>query len=428
MALARPLSARGAFGATASHAGRHESSPPGLIERGLAGILQRHIARAGVRVELWNGWSPTESAPLTLGALVLRDRRALLGLLLNPDLYFGECYTAGRIEVRGPLEPVLEALSRLVDASPSWRATLAAHLGFPNTLGLSRKNASHHYDIGNDFYEGWLDDRMLYTCAYYAHPGMTLEQAQFAKLERVCQKLRLRAGDTVVEAGCGWGALAIHMARYYGVTVTAFNVSGEQLALARERAAAAGVGAKVRFVDDDYRNVTGAYDVFVSLGMLEHVGLSQYGTLAQVLQRVLRKDTGRGLLHFIGRDAPHPINAWIRRRIFPGSYCPTLAEVTTHVLTPAGMSVLDVENLRLHYARTLAHWSGRFAARADDVRPRYGDELYRAWTLYLAGSEAAFATGWLQLFQIVFAGRDTPPPAWTRDDPFELRGGVGADV
>jgi cyclopropane-fatty-acyl-phospholipid synthase len=315
-----------------------------------------------------------------------------------------------------------------VDASPTWRATLAAHLGLPNTLGLARQNARHHYDIGNDFYEGWLDDRMLYTCAYYAQPGMTLDQAQLAKLERVCQKLRLRPGDRVIEAGCGWGALAIHMARHYGVTVTAFNVSREQLAFARGRAAEAGVGARVTFVDDDYRNVTGQYDVFVSLGMLEHVGLSQYGALAHVLSRVLRPDSGRGLLHFIGRDAPHPINAWIRRRIFPGSYCPTLAEVTTHVLTPAGMSVLDVENLRLHYARTLADWARRFEARADEVRQRHGEELRRAWTLYLAGSEAAFATGWLQLFQIVFAGRDAPPPAWTRDDPFEFKGDAGADL
>jgi cyclopropane-fatty-acyl-phospholipid synthase len=141
-----------------------------------------------------------------------------------------------------------------------------------------------------------------------------------------------------------------------------------------------------------------------------------------MLRRTLRREGGRGLLHFIGRDHPRPVSAWIRRRIFPGSYTPTLDEVTSRVLGPARMSVIDVENLRLHYARTLQQWSTRFAASADWVRAAYGEPFRRAWELYLAGSQATFATGWMQLFQIVFVPAESAPPYWTRRDADDLPG------
>jgi cyclopropane-fatty-acyl-phospholipid synthase len=153
--------------------------------------------------------------------------------------------------------------------------------------------------------------------------------------------------------------------------------------------------------------------------MLEHVGLAHFNTLAAVLRRTLRRGHGRGLLHFIGRDTPRPLNPWVRRRIFPGAYPPTLAEVFERILVPSGMSVVDVENLRLHYAQTLAHWSERFQAAKNEVCATYGEPFRRAWELYLAGSQAAFATGWMQLFQVVFAPRESAPPSWTRDDPFD---------
>ena len=209
------------------------------------------------------------------------------------------------------------------------------------------------------------------------------------------------------------------MARHYGVYVKAFNISHEQIAYARKRAAREGLSSHVEFIDDDYRNVAGQFDAFVSVGMLEHVGRRNLAAVGEVLRRTLRRDGGRGMIHFIGRDVTRPLNAWIRRRIFPGAYTPTLAELTTRILAPAGMSVIDVENLRLHYAQTLAAWAARFNAAADYVRGTYGDEFHRAWELYLAGSEAAFTTGWLQLFQVVFTPRESLPPSWTRSDPFD---------
>jgi cyclopropane-fatty-acyl-phospholipid synthase len=392
------------------------------LDRWVATQVQRSIEMARVRLELWDGSSPYSRSGPTIGDLIVSDRQTLFGLAVNPDLHFGEAYMAGRLLIRGAMRQVFEALSRASLRDPSWGDRLRAAVSSANNLRTARRNVHHHYDLGNDFYALWLDSQLVYTCAYFPNQEMPLDAAQSAKLDLVCRKLRVRPGETVIETGCGWGALALHMARHYGVRVRAFNVSKEQLEYARERARREGLGGRVEFIDDDYRNVTGAYDVFVSIGMLEHVGLRHLKSLAAVLRRTLKRDGGRGLLHFIGRDVRRPLNAWIRRRIFPGGYPPTLSEVTTHVLAPAAMSVLDVENLRLHYARTLACWSDRFANVKDDVSRRFSPEFARAWELYLAGSEAAFTTGWMQLFQVVFSPRESAPPSWTRSDPFEAPG------
>lgn len=384
----------------------------GMLDRWVAERVQRLVEPVAVRLELWDGSSPFAAVHPPVGHLVVRDRRTLLGLALNPDLWFGEAYAAGRLAIRGAVEPVVEALSRLPGPG-SWRTRLAAALAPPNTLSDARRNVEH-YNLGNSFYQAWLDPDLVYTCAYFPDPSVSLAEAQRAKLDLVCRKLCLKPGDTVVEAGCGWGALALYMARHYGVTVTAFNVSREQLEFARARAVREGLDGRVTFVDDDYRNVRGEFDVFVSVGMLEHVGLRHFSSLANVLARVVRRQGGRGLLHFIGRDVPCPLNTWIRRRVFPGAYPPTLAEVTTRVLGPAGMTVVDVENLRLHYARTLELWGEGFARAGDEVRRTYGETFRRTWELYLAGSQAAFATGWMQLFQVVFSPRESAPPSWVR--------------
>ena len=366
-----------------------------------------------MRVVLWDGHSSYERTEC-IGDLVVRDRRTLLGLIVNPNWHFGEAYMSGRLVVRGPLEPVVESLSRLHTEDGLWRDRVLSRLSVPTSLSSARRNVHAHYDLGNDFYKLWLDAEMLYTCAYFDRPDVSLEEAQHRKLDLICRKLALEPGETVVEAGCGWGALALFMARHYGVRVKAFNISSAQLAHARERARREGLADRVEFIDDDYRNVKGECDAFVSVGMLEHVGLRHFGSLASVLRRVVKRDGGRGLLHFIGRDTPRPLNTWIRRRIFPGAYPPTIAEVTTRVLAPAGQSVIDIENIRLHYDRTLAAWSARFRANRDVVRARYGDEFTRAWELYLAGSQAAFASGWMQLFQVVFIPHESRPPWWTR--------------
>jgi cyclopropane-fatty-acyl-phospholipid synthase len=194
----------------------------------------------------------------------------------------------------------------------------------------------------------------------------------------------------------------------------ACNISGEQIAWARERARREGLAQRVEFVEEDYRSLTGRCDAFVSVGMLEHVGPEHYADLRRVIDRTLAPD-GRGLLHSIGRNRPIEFGPFVARRIFPGAYPPTLREMVG-LLEPADLSVLDVENLRLHYARTLEHWLARFEAHRDDVAQRCGERSVRMWRLYLAGSVACFRTGTLQLFQVLFArGRSNAIP-WTRED------------
>ena len=389
--------------------------PAGSFDRWLLSLLHKSLGDAPVRLVLWDG---TEHRPAArpVATLHVRDRKTLAGMLLDPDLNVGDAYASGRLEVEGDLVAANEVVFRALHSGgytatlPWWRFSRAGGHG----LRASRHNIHHHYDIGNDFYRLWLDRRMVYTCAYYPTPTATLEEAQEAKLDYVCRKLDLRAGEKVVEAGCGWGSLALHMARRYGVTVRAFNISREQVRYARERAEEEGLTDRVEFVEDDYRNIDERCDAFVSVGMLEHVGLRNYHTLGAVIDRCLAPVRGRGLLHFIGRNRLRPLNAWIRKRIFPGAYPPTLREVMEEIVEPWGLSVLDVENLRLHYARTLRHWLQRFEGAAEEVARMFDEPFVRAWRLYLAGSEAAFATGWLQLFQVTFARPDKDDAPWTR--------------
>ncbi len=242
---------------------------------------------------------------------------------------------------------------------------------------------------------------MQYTCAYFPHDDMTLEQAQVAKLHHLCRKLQLRPGDTVVEAGCGWGGLSRFMVKHYGVKVTAYNISKEQIKYARQRAQEEGISDSVDYVLEDYRNIQGQYDVFVSVGMLEHVARRDYKELGEVISRCLKPD-GRGLIHSIGRIISGPMNAWIERRIFPGACPPTLSEMMG-VFEPNNLAAHDVENIRLHYSRTLEMWIERFEQHREEITEMMDEEFVKAWGLYLNGSLAAFNVGELHLFQVVFS-------------------------
>jgi len=384
-------------------------------------LLERILQASGpapIRLAFQDGQSVCPPGAPPIATVLIRDLRTLLGMIADPEVGFGEGYADGRIEVHGDLVRLLEEVyqSRSTNRSANtWYSGLAStcmELWQSNTPQGSRHNIHCHYDLGNDFYKLWLDPEMVYTCAYFPTRSATLEEAQTAKMDHICRKLRLQPGETVADAGCGWGALALYMARKYDVSVKAFNISHEQILFACERARAEGLSSRVEFIEDDYRNISGKFDVFVSVGMLEHLGKSHYRELGNIIHRSVG-DHGRGLLHFIGRDHPAPFSRWMRKRIFPGAYIPTLGEAM-NIFEPWKFSVLDAENLRLHYAKTLEHWLDRFEKSRRQVMEMYDERFVRAWRLYLAGSQAAFLSGALQLFQVVFAGSRCRPIYWTR--------------
>jgi cyclopropane-fatty-acyl-phospholipid synthase len=400
---------------TLRHPSRKES--PTAFERWVLGLVIDALGHPPVTFVLWNGEEVPGSDEPSRARLHLRDRALLRQILRSPDMAFGEGYSDGRLEIEGDFAAVVEIAFEASARAPAWANALARLRSWRprrNTLNRARRNARRHYDLGNDFYALWLDERMVYTCAYFETPEASLEEAQLAKLDHVCRKLRLRSGERVLEVGSGWGALALHMAEHYGVTVRAFNVSEEQTSWAREQARKRGLQRRVEFIDDDYRAAAGSFDAFVSVGMLEHVGRAHYRTLGRVIDRCLTPE-GRGLLHFIAHTRPMPMSPWLDRYIFPGGYMPALSEMLP-VLEPQRFEVADVENLRRHYARTLEHWMERFEKASYRIVQMYDERFVRSWRVYLAGSRAAFRTGSCQLYQMLFtrAGGSCLPA--TRDD------------
>jgi len=393
------------------------------FDRWLAGAMLRAVGNPACKLILWDDQAINPENRDVVAAVTFNSRTAIWKTLVNPELNWGDLYCSGQVEFEGDLPKFLASVYRgLGEKHRNSRLRRLITLMYSRRIANSRSKAAEnihqHYDIGNDFYRLWLDTEMMqYTCAYFPDPDLSLEQGQIAKLQHVCRKLQLKPGDSVVEAGCGWGGLALFMARHYGVKVRAYNISREQVDYARQRAENEGLSDRVEFVLDDYRNISGEYDVFVSVGMLEHVGKRDYQTLGKVIDRCLKAD-GRGLIHSIGRISPRPMNAWIERRIFPGAYPPSLQEMMT-IFEPNLLSVLDVENLRLHYAKTLQHWLQRFEENSETVESMMDEAFVRAWRLYLAGSVAAFEVGELQLYQVVFARHSNNRIAWTREHLYD---------
>ena len=388
------------------------------FDRSLILQIMKFVGNPRISIRLWNGDEFPVTAERPVACMEIRERGVLYKLLRSPSVGFGECFTQGLIEIHGDLLAFTNEITAAIAHKqandyygPRLRSLLyALHR---NSTHRSQQNVHYHYDLGNDFYKMWLDERMLYTCAYYDKPDATLAEAQLAKLDLICRKLELRPGQRVIDAGCGWGALALHMAEHYGVNVIAYNNSKEQVAFARDRAAAMKLDGQVTFVEDDYRSIDSRCDAFVSIGMLEHVGRANFKSLGALIKRSLKPD-GMGLIHSIGRSFPNRHDPWILKHIFPGGHVPSISEMTS-VFEPHKFSVLDVENLRRHYARTCATWLQNFDSVGEKVAEIYGEEFVRMWRLYLAGASAGFESGTLQLYQVLFTPYGNNNVPWTRD-------------
>lgn len=387
------------------------------FERALVRRVMKSRGSPPITFVLWDGAEIPPERGESVGIARFASPRTLYDVALRPDPGIGEAYVDGRLEIEGDLLTVVDAAFGSGTATPNrlraWLNPVAA-LWRASSRARAKDDIHRHYDLGNDFYRLWLDERMQYTCAFFPEPDASLERAQRTKLERVCRKLALRPNERVIEAGCGWGGLSLHMAEHHGVRVRAFNISEEQVAFAREQAERRGLAKQVEFVLDDYRAARGECDAFVSVGMLEHVGPRNYAKLSAVIDRVLAPD-GRGLVHSIGRARAQHMNVWLEQNVFPGAYIPSLREMMA-VFEPARFAVLDVENLRRHYARTLEHWLARFERAVPEIESRYGVEFVRMWRLYLVTSCASFRTGSCQLYQVVFSRQGNDAIPWSRDE------------
>ena len=294
---------------------------------------------------------------------------------------------------------------------------LAFRIGRINMQRRSKKNVAHHYDLSGKLYDLFLDTDRQYSCAYFSDAGISLEQAQLDKKAHIVAKLAIGPGMKVLDIGCGWGGMALYIHEKTGAEVLGVTLSEEQLKVARQRALDAGVADKVKFELIDYRNLTGAFDRIVSVGMFEHVGTPHYRTFFRKVRELLTPE-GVMLLHTIGRaGAPGVTDAFTLKYIFPGGYIPALSEIAKGY---EGLRyfMTDVEVLRLHYAKTLKHWYERTVAARDAIVGLYDERFYRMWLFYLAGCHVSFEYGGLVNYQLQFSrSRDALP--LTRDYMFD---------
>jgi cyclopropane-fatty-acyl-phospholipid synthase len=389
----------------------------------VAHLLRRIIQTGTLRVIDAGGETHVfAGAPGRTITIRIWDKKVERQLFLNPRLRLGEAYMDGRLTVEdATLYDLLDLLAGNIAMTPpsalsplydGWGKAFRIFQQY-NPAKRAQANVHHHYDLSKTLYDLFLDSDRQYSCAYFTAPDQTIDEAQAQKKRHIAAKLLLRPGQRVLDIGCGWGGLALYLAKECAVEVTGITLSTEQLEVARHRAAAAGLAERVKFELIDYRKVEGVFDRIVSVGMFEHVGVVHYPTYFRKVRELLAPD-GVALLHSIGRaDGPGSTNPWLRRYIFPGGYSPALSEVTP-VVERTGLFVTDIEILRLHYAETLKRWRARFLANRERVRQLYDERFCRMWEFYLAASEIAFRHQGHIVFQMQMAKKVETVPL-TRD-------------
>jgi cyclopropane-fatty-acyl-phospholipid synthase len=396
-----------------------------LLDRMLARHVQRGeltiVDHAG-RIHRY-GKPDSELRPVTVR---IADRTTPLRIARDPAVGTAEAFMDGRLLIE---QGEILDLVLLIRRNRRWEdrsgpgkflrrsSKLTKPIAHLNWKRKARRNVAHHYDIGNDFYRLWLEEDMQYSCGYFTDPANSLEQAQLDKKAHLAAKLHLKPGQRVLDIGCGWGGLALYLNRVADVDVLGVTLSEEQVKLARERAAEAGVADRVKFELMDYRDVAGTFDRIVSVGMFEHVGPPFYRGFFRKCSELLAPD-GVMVLHTMGRmGKPGTTDRFIQKYIWPGGYIPALSEIVS-ASEPARLIMADCEALRLHYPPTVLHWYERFKARRDDVVRLYDERFYRLWLFYLAAGLSMFSDGGMTVYQLQYLRRRDAAPM-RRDYMFE---------
>jgi cyclopropane-fatty-acyl-phospholipid synthase len=391
-----------------------------MIENALHGILGRGIIDGDLALTFPSGrterYGDGSGVPL---ALRISDTSALRAIALDPGLKAAEMYMEGRLVLeQGDIYDLIALAKRNLHVEVSTPGAWFQHLRRSVTdapvvravgLKAARSNVAHHYDLDERLYRLFLDGDMQYSCAYWERPDMTLDQAQLAKKRMIAAKLLVEPGARVLDIGCGWGGMALYLAKVCGAEVVGVTLSREQLRVAQARAEAAGLTGRVSFRLQDYRQIPDTFDNIVSVGMFEHVGLRQYPAFFETTARLLRED-GVMLLHSMAQPMKARYNQpFIEKYIFPGGYIPALSEVTPSV-EKAGLVIRDIEILALHYAETVKAWRRRFLAQREAVLALYDERFIRMWDFYLAGSEAAFRFDRIHVMHLQAAHRQERVP------------------
>ncbi|HEX6296275.1 MAG TPA: cyclopropane-fatty-acyl-phospholipid synthase family protein [Burkholderiales bacterium] len=390
------------------------------IEKAIDGLRAHGLPLA---IELWNGkrYQLSRETPVTLRI----QGAGALKYFIGADLAkLGEAYVEGHIDVEGPIREVLraaEGLSRFLGGDKKGRRPGLLNL---HTRSRDAKAIQYHYDVSNEFYALFLDREMVYSCAYFKTGDEDIHTAQAQKLDHICRKLRLEPGDRLLDIGCGWGALVRWAAKHYGVDATGITLSRNQHKLANERIVAEGLSERCRVLLQDYRDVPGEaiYDKISSVGMFEHVGLKNLPVYFGAIHRLL-KDGGIAINHGITAIDPDSRAVglgggdFIGKYVFPHGELPHLS-LALRGMSAAGLEVMDVETLRLHYAKTLWQWSARLEANLEAARRHTEEKRVRIWRTYLAGCAHAFEKRWVTIQQVVVTKTADPranPLPWTRE-------------
>jgi cyclopropane-fatty-acyl-phospholipid synthase len=367
--------------------------------------LSNNSRDVSFRVQFWDGVTRSFGSSEPQFILTFVTKRAAEHVIESGSLGFGEEYMAGDIQVEGDFKQLLRfgTDAAFLNLPLGLKAKLAIkHLRQTslNTLSRSQKHVAHHYDRGNDFYKLWLDETMAYSCAYFRHENDTLEQAQQQKYEHICRKLQLKPGETLVDIGCGWGGMLIYAAKHYGVRGLGCSLSKQQVEYATELVKQEGFSEKISILFEDYRNIKGEFDKFVSIGMFEHVGKQFIPTFMEKTRAILKRG-GIGLLHTIGEERSMPGDPWTLKYIFPGGYIPTLDEII-RAMGEIELVPTDIENLRIHYAKTVEEWSIRYEAQVKKVEAMFDASFVRMWRMFLNGCVVNFRYGNPRLYQVLF--------------------------
>lgn len=373
-----------------------------------------------LRVELWNG-QQFDFSPDPPRVTIRVPDAAAVRYLLKPSLYnLGTAYVEGAIQVSGRARDMIAVVGALAASSMPRNRLLRALRSITHTRDLDAKAVRYHYDVSNEFYGAWLDPGMVYSCAYFENGDEALGEAQLKKIDHILRKIRLAPGHTLLDIGCGWGALAIRAAQRYGARCVGITLSENQARLAREQVERAGMGHLVEIRLEDYRDVAGRFDRITSVGMFEHVGVRH---LPAYFSRVgsLLADDGVAMNHGLTttdvdcKAAPYGGGEFIGRYVFPHGELAHLSTVL-RAMQEGGLEALDVENLRRHYARTCEIWTDNFESKAEQIKLLAEPRQFRIWHVYLAGCAYAFANDWISVYQVVCgkAGRSPAAHPWSR--------------